>query len=133
MEVVDRFYDGDGEFSLDMEPWGKGPDQGKIKHHGLPYLREEYPKLTYIVTCKVVGDEDISKIRQVEEKEKKWRKWGRRDDDDLGDEKEKERREDVDEKGKKRKSLFDREDFQEKLESRLRARRAEKGSVSPYR
>ncbi len=66
MDVVDRFFDGNGKYSMDMEPWGKGPDQGKIKHLGLPYLQEKYPELTYIISCKVVDGENSDALSEVE-------------------------------------------------------------------
>jgi len=44
MDVVDRMYAGYGEGA----PAGKGPNQGKIQLEGNKYLRESFPKLTYI-------------------------------------------------------------------------------------
>ena len=44
MDIVDQFYAGYGEGA----PRGKGPDQGKIQLQGNTYLKESFPKLTYI-------------------------------------------------------------------------------------
>jgi len=49
MDVVDRLYSGYGEGA----PSGKGPNQGKIQMQGNKYLKENFPKLTYIVSAKV--------------------------------------------------------------------------------
>jgi peptidyl-prolyl cis-trans isomerase A (cyclophilin A) len=50
MEVVDRCYAGYGEGA----PSGKGPNQALIQQRGNTYLRDSYPKLTFISTAKVV-------------------------------------------------------------------------------
>jgi peptidyl-prolyl cis-trans isomerase A (cyclophilin A) len=44
MDIVDRMYAGYGEGA----PSGKGPDQGQIQLKGNAYLKESYPKLSYI-------------------------------------------------------------------------------------
>jgi len=44
MDVVDQMYAGYGEGA----PAGRGPNQGKIQLEGNRYLRENFPKLTYI-------------------------------------------------------------------------------------
>jgi peptidyl-prolyl cis-trans isomerase A (cyclophilin A) len=44
MDVVDRMYAGYGEGA----PAGKGPNQGRIQLQGNSYLKESFPKLTYI-------------------------------------------------------------------------------------
>jgi peptidyl-prolyl cis-trans isomerase A (cyclophilin A) len=49
MDVVDRLYKGYGEGG----PPGKGPNQGKIQNQGNKYLKENFPKLSYIVSAKV--------------------------------------------------------------------------------
>lgn len=49
MDVVDRLYSGYGEGA----PSGKGPNQGKMQMQGNKYLKENFPKLTYIVSAKV--------------------------------------------------------------------------------
>jgi len=56
MGVADKFFDGNGEFSMDMKPWGQGPEQHKIRQDGLPYLRSNYPALSYFKKCEVVTD-----------------------------------------------------------------------------
>eukprot|EP00980_Cylindrotheca_fusiformis_P007291 scaffold1525_cov142-Cylindrotheca_fusiformis.AAC.91 len=44
MDVVDKFYDGYGEGA----PSGRGPNQGLIQAKGNSYLKDSYPKLSYI-------------------------------------------------------------------------------------
>ena len=44
MDVVDRMYGGYGEGA----PRGKGPSQPRIQTEGNAYLKESYPKLSYI-------------------------------------------------------------------------------------
>eukprot|EP01063_Lacrimia_lanifica_P033692 TRINITY_DN6071_c0_g1_i1.p1 TRINITY_DN6071_c0_g1~~TRINITY_DN6071_c0_g1_i1.p1 ORF type:complete len:275 (+),score=64.36 TRINITY_DN6071_c0_g1_i1:48-827(+) len=51
MDAVDKFFSGYG----DTAPWGKlGPDQGRIWHEGNAYLKSEFPKMDYILSCSVV-------------------------------------------------------------------------------
>ena len=49
MDVVDRFYSGYGEGA----PQGRGPNQALIQLRGNSYLKESYPKLTFIESAKV--------------------------------------------------------------------------------
>ena len=49
MDVVDQLYKGYGEGA----PSGNGPNQGKMQNQGNKYLKENFPKLTYIVSAKV--------------------------------------------------------------------------------
>jgi len=44
MDVVDKLYAGYGEGA----PAGRGPNQGRIQLQGNSYLKEDYPKLSYI-------------------------------------------------------------------------------------
>ena len=44
MDIVDRMYAGYGEGA----PAGKGPNQGLIQLKGNTYLKESFPKLSYI-------------------------------------------------------------------------------------
>lgn len=40
----------------DMPPWGEGPDPQKIyMENGYEYLKNEFPDMSYIHTCKIVG------------------------------------------------------------------------------
>jgi hypothetical protein len=48
MDVVDQMYAGYGEGA----PAGRGPNQGLIQLKGNAYLRENFPKLTYIESAK---------------------------------------------------------------------------------
>ena len=50
MEVVDSLYSDYGE----GEPDGAGPSQDRINEEGNPYLRENFPKLDFIVQAKLV-------------------------------------------------------------------------------
>jgi peptidyl-prolyl cis-trans isomerase A (cyclophilin A) len=50
MEVVDRCFPGYGEGA----PSGKGPNQALIQQRGNSYLKDGFPKLTYISTARVV-------------------------------------------------------------------------------
>ena len=44
MDIVEKLYSGYGEGA----PSGKGPNQGKIQKDGNTYLKESFPKLSYI-------------------------------------------------------------------------------------
>jgi cyclophilin family peptidyl-prolyl cis-trans isomerase len=48
--TLDALYKGYG----DIPPFGKGPDQQKIHNRGNQYLRENFPKVDYILSCEVV-------------------------------------------------------------------------------
>ena len=50
MAPVDALYDGYGEGA----PRGRGPSQGLIQSRGNAYLREEFPKLDYIKSARVI-------------------------------------------------------------------------------
>jgi hypothetical protein len=50
MEVVDALYSGYGEGA----PGGRGPDQRAIQGKGNAYLREGFPKLSYITSAKAL-------------------------------------------------------------------------------
>lgn len=53
MTVVDKLYKGYGEGA----PRGKGPDQGELQAKGNEYLKKEFPKLSYIKSVTIVGDD----------------------------------------------------------------------------
>jgi peptidyl-prolyl cis-trans isomerase A (cyclophilin A) len=48
MEYVDQMYAGYGEGA----PAGKGPNQARIQLQGNNYLKESYPKLSYVESFK---------------------------------------------------------------------------------
>jgi peptidyl-prolyl cis-trans isomerase A (cyclophilin A) len=48
MDVVDQMFAGYGEGA----PAGRGPNQGLIQSRGNSYLKESFPKLSYIVSAK---------------------------------------------------------------------------------
>ena len=50
MSVVDKIYKGYGEGA----PRGRGPSQGTIQAQGNKYLKEKFPKLSYIKTVTLV-------------------------------------------------------------------------------
>lgn len=40
----------------DMPPWGEGPEPQKIySENGYEYLKEQFPEMSYIQTCKILG------------------------------------------------------------------------------
>lgn len=51
MEVADALYRGYGEGS----PQGNGPNQGRIQSQGNAYLKESFPKLSYIKSATAVS------------------------------------------------------------------------------
>lgn len=53
LDVVDRCYAGYGEGA----PVGEGPDQGLIQLHGNKYLKENYPKLSFISSTSLIEAE----------------------------------------------------------------------------
>jgi len=54
LDVMTKIYSGYG----DMPPWGEGPDSDKIyQADGYEYLASNFPKLTYIERCYIVGEE----------------------------------------------------------------------------
>lgn len=50
MDVIDQLYAGYGE----GQPAGKGPNQGLIQAKGNAYLKDSYPKLSYIQKARFV-------------------------------------------------------------------------------
>ena len=50
MDVVDALYKDYGEGA----PSGRGPNQGGIQSKGNAYLKESFPKLSYIKSCKLL-------------------------------------------------------------------------------
>lgn len=51
MDIVDQLYSGYGE----GQPAGKGPNQGLIQAKGNAYLKESYPKLSYIQQARLAN------------------------------------------------------------------------------
>ena len=52
MKVLDALYSGYGE----GQPRGRGPSQGLIQNEGNAYLKQEFPKLDYIIEATVVDE-----------------------------------------------------------------------------
>ena len=50
MDIIDQLYAGYGEGA----PGGRGPNQGLIQLKGNAYLKESYPKLSYIESARVL-------------------------------------------------------------------------------
>jgi peptidyl-prolyl cis-trans isomerase A (cyclophilin A) len=48
MDIVDQLYAGYGEGA----PAGQGPNQGLIQARGNSYLKEKFPKLSYVISAK---------------------------------------------------------------------------------
>jgi len=69
MDVVQSIYFGYG----DIEPFGKGPSQGKIWEQGYKYLEKDFPKLSHIDFCRIqtttAPEKEIETIARDEEKE----------------------------------------------------------------
>ncbi len=55
MEWVDLLYNGYGEGGNGDGTDGKGPGQGRINNKGNVYLKAVFPKLSYIVSTKVIA------------------------------------------------------------------------------
>lgn len=49
MQHVRNFYEGYG----DMPPWGKGPEQGRIRKEGADYMESNFPLMDRFETCTV--------------------------------------------------------------------------------
>lgn len=54
MDAVDSLYSGYGEGA----PQGNGPSQGRIQQQGNEYLKENFPKLDYIKTARLVDSQE---------------------------------------------------------------------------
>ncbi len=59
MEHIDALFSGYGEGGKGDGTDGKGPGQGRINNKGNAYLNELFPKLSYIVSAKVVKHEEL--------------------------------------------------------------------------
>ena len=55
--TLDGFYKGYG----DIPPFGKGPDQQKLHNLGNSYIRDNFPKIDFMESCRVV-EEEPSKV-----------------------------------------------------------------------
>ncbi|HVA47614.1 MAG TPA: peptidylprolyl isomerase [Pirellulales bacterium] len=53
MDVVESLYKGYGEGA----PNGRGPEQGRIQEEGNAYLKQDFPRLDYINSAKIVNDQ----------------------------------------------------------------------------
>ncbi len=56
MEHIDALYSGYGEGGNGDGTDGKGPGQGRINNRGNAYLKEVFPKLSYIVSTKIISE-----------------------------------------------------------------------------
>ena len=56
MQVVDRMYAGYGEGA----PSGQGPNQGRIQLQGNSYLKNQFPKLSYITKAEFASSSESS-------------------------------------------------------------------------
>lgn len=54
MEFIDSLYSGYGEGGQGDGRDGRGPNQGRIQRFGNHYLDEHFPKLSYIVSARLV-------------------------------------------------------------------------------
>mmetsp|Transcript_21540 Transcript_21540/g.33478 ORF Transcript_21540/g.33478 Transcript_21540/m.33478 type:complete len:205 (-) Transcript_21540:72-686(-) len=72
MDVVDKFFDGNGKFSMDMPPWGQGPEQHRLRNEGRQYIENNFPDLTFINKCEeVVPTREDVEERRKDDKEKR--------------------------------------------------------------
>lgn len=49
----------------DMPPWGKGPEQHKIRSGGLEYIEKNFPHLDKFLTCHVIHHEESKSEEEV--------------------------------------------------------------------
>lgn len=57
MDVVEALYSGYGEGA----PNGRGPSQGRVVSEGNEFLNREFPKLDFIKTARIVGNDQTGK------------------------------------------------------------------------
>jgi peptidyl-prolyl cis-trans isomerase A (cyclophilin A) len=55
MKAVDAIYSG----------YGQSPDQGQIQAQGNVYLESAFPKLSYIIDAKIVGDDQANTAKDL--------------------------------------------------------------------
>ena len=86
-ETLDALYKEYG----DMPPFGKGPNPQKIHNRGNSYIHEEFPKIDFLQSCKVIdelspefrdtGDEKDSAPIEDEPEEEEEREMGEREEE----------------------------------------------------
>lgn len=54
MEFIDGLYSGYGEGGKGDGTDGRGPGQGRINNQGNKYLDELFPKLSYVISARLV-------------------------------------------------------------------------------
>jgi peptidyl-prolyl cis-trans isomerase A (cyclophilin A) len=54
MDVVDQIYDGYGEGGSGDGSDGQGPSQGRLQEEGNRYLKKVFPRLSYIVSTRIL-------------------------------------------------------------------------------
>lgn len=54
MEHIDSLYNDYGEGGRGDGQDGRGPNQGRIQRNGNEYLKKYFPKLSYIITARIV-------------------------------------------------------------------------------
>lgn len=62
METVDKIYAGYGEGGAGDGSDGKGPSQGRLQSEGNKYLKRVFPRLSYIVSTRIVSDESKQEL-----------------------------------------------------------------------
>ena len=60
--VLKAFYKGNG----DIPPFGHGPDQGKLHNQGNDYIRKNFPKTDFILSCSYMDEIPNNKNDQIE-------------------------------------------------------------------
>lgn len=59
MEFIDGLYSGYGEGGKGDGSDGKGPGQGRINNQGNKYLEQFFPKLSHIVSARVMDHYEL--------------------------------------------------------------------------
>lgn len=113
-ETLDALYKEYG----DMPPFGKGPNPSKIHNRGNNYIHEEFPKIDFLQSCKVIdelsaesrGEKDVAPIEDEPEEEEE------RERGEVEEELESERRDELEmeERAAEKKAKFEKEEKEEK-------------------
>jgi cyclophilin family peptidyl-prolyl cis-trans isomerase len=56
--TLDQLFKGYG----DIPPFGSGPDQQRVFQYGNAYLRQDFPQLDYILSCRLVSGQEAASV-----------------------------------------------------------------------